>query len=235
MREGTQIDVAQLERELARVELGHEQQVVDEPSKPIGVALGDREELTLFVSELSGFVPDQQVEVAVDRCQGSAQLVRDRRDELILQPIEVEEPIRRFAQRFLSLDQLDHPQQDEAEEDNRRGGDHDSVAPPRRPQQPGDRSNERSEREHHETRACECRRLRPAVGDRHGRVKRRRSPEQVEGDPAAVQKAARRVAGVQLQSAVRGVGGKQGRDRRDGEVVGPATVAAADREPDGHR
>ena len=58
--------------------------------------------MTLFVGELSGFVPDEEIEVAVDRCQGSAELVRDGGDELILQSIEVEQPVGRLAQRLLA-------------------------------------------------------------------------------------------------------------------------------------
>ena len=73
-----------LERELARLDLGDEQQVADEPQQPARVALDDLEEaLGVGVEALA--VVEDEVEVADDRRQRGAELVADEGEELVLQ------------------------------------------------------------------------------------------------------------------------------------------------------
>ncbi len=58
--------------------------VVDELDEAVGVLLDDREELLLDVVDLAGIAVQDEVDVALDRRQRRAQLVADRRDELVL-------------------------------------------------------------------------------------------------------------------------------------------------------
>jgi len=47
----------------------------------------------LLVCELSSFALEDELEIAVDRGERGPQLVRDRRDELVLQMIELTQPV----------------------------------------------------------------------------------------------------------------------------------------------
>ena len=71
------------------LDLGDEQQVADEPQQPPRVALDHVEELPLLVGDLARLLLEQQLEVADDRRQRRAQLVRDEREELVLEPLRL--------------------------------------------------------------------------------------------------------------------------------------------------
>jgi hypothetical protein len=70
-----QVEVVELEVELVGVELGDEQQILDEPPEAVGVATRDREEFPLLVREVSDFALENQMEIAVNRGQRCPQLV----------------------------------------------------------------------------------------------------------------------------------------------------------------
>ena len=88
----TEIDGLALDRELARLDLGEEEQVAHELEQPLRVPLDDLE-----VAPAPGLgrleVLEQQLDVAADRGQRRAQLVGDERDELVLEPVELAEPV----------------------------------------------------------------------------------------------------------------------------------------------
>ena len=89
--ERLELDRPQLEGELARVDLRQEEQVADEVEQPRGVPVDDPEVAQLLLVEPA--VVAQQLDVAADRGQRRAQLVRDERDELVLQPVELAQPV----------------------------------------------------------------------------------------------------------------------------------------------
>ena len=83
--------MVELEAEPAGVDLGDEEEVADEPLQAVGVALDDAQELALLVGQVSGCSVEHELEVAANRGEGRAELVRDERDELVLQPVELAE------------------------------------------------------------------------------------------------------------------------------------------------
>jgi hypothetical protein len=91
--ESGHVDGAHLERELARLDLGEEKEVAHECQQPVGVPLDDAQELTLLVGDVSGFAVEDELEVAADGREGCAQLVRHERDELVLELVELEQPL----------------------------------------------------------------------------------------------------------------------------------------------
>ena len=86
-------DRAQIERRprgrACRPRPGEEEQVADEVEEPVRVALDDAQEPALLVGQVAGLAVEQELGVAPDRRQRRAQLVRDERDELVLQPVEL--------------------------------------------------------------------------------------------------------------------------------------------------
>src|SRR5439155_15086031 len=70
-------------------DLRDEKQVADDALKPLRVAIDRLEEPHLLFSEI--LVLGDQLEVAPDRRQRRAQLVRDERDELVLHAVELPE------------------------------------------------------------------------------------------------------------------------------------------------
>ncbi len=86
-----EVDALKVERELARVDLGDEEEVVHEPEQPLRVAVGDGEEAALLLVEAG--VGEQKLEVAADGRQRRSQLVRHRRDELALEAVELAQPL----------------------------------------------------------------------------------------------------------------------------------------------
>ena len=87
-----QVDAAQVEGELTRLDLRREEQVADELQQAAGVALGDAEELQLLVGERMLRVVAEQLDVSEDRAQRRAQLVRDHPDELVLHAGDLDRP-----------------------------------------------------------------------------------------------------------------------------------------------
>ncbi len=77
----------QHEHELAGIDLGHEEQIADEAEQPVGVAVDDPEHPILLLVEPCVFPND--LEVAADRGERRAQLMRDRSDEVVFHPIEL--------------------------------------------------------------------------------------------------------------------------------------------------
>ena len=88
-----QVDLLEVERELARLDLRHEEQVADELHEPLRVPLHDGEEPLLLRAELSGPAVQHELQVPVDGRQRGSELVRHERDELVLQPVELSEPL----------------------------------------------------------------------------------------------------------------------------------------------
>ena len=70
-----QLELLQLEHELAGVDPGDEEEVVDEGEEPVGVAIEDLEEGLTPLGRRVGSTVDQQVEVAADRRQRRPKLV----------------------------------------------------------------------------------------------------------------------------------------------------------------
>ena len=79
----------ELEGEATGVDLGDEEEIADEALEPIGVSLDDAQELALLVGQVLRLSVEHELEVAADRREGSAQLVRDERDEFVLQAVEL--------------------------------------------------------------------------------------------------------------------------------------------------
>ena len=77
-----------MEVELAGFEAGDEQEVVDEPEQTVRIPVDDIEIATLVVGQVP--VPERELEIAHDRSQGSTEIVRDERDELVLEAIGLE-------------------------------------------------------------------------------------------------------------------------------------------------
>ena len=92
-RDGREVDGADLEGELACLDLCQEEQVAHELEQPVRVPLDDAEKLALLVGDLARLAIEHELEVAADRGQRSPELVRDERDELVLQPVELEQAL----------------------------------------------------------------------------------------------------------------------------------------------
>ncbi len=74
--------------------LRREQQVLDEREEPLGVAVDHLQPRLLFDAQPGRLgVVVQQLEVAADRRERRTQLMRDERDELVLHPVELAQPL----------------------------------------------------------------------------------------------------------------------------------------------
>ena len=82
---------------LARLDLGEVEDLVDEPRQALGL-LGDDAEEFLALPELDVGVVEQDLGERADRRERRAQLVRHRRDEVVLQPVELLQPLVGLAQ-----------------------------------------------------------------------------------------------------------------------------------------
>jgi len=98
--EAPQVDRRPFELEAAVLEPCREEQVGDEREQPFGVPPDDRE-MAQLLRVLFLFL--QQLDVAGDRRQWRAQLVRDARDELVLQPVDLDELLVLERQELLRL------------------------------------------------------------------------------------------------------------------------------------
>ena len=58
----------------------------------MGVALDDAQELTLFVGQRARLLLEHELEVTADRGQRRSELVRDERDELVFEAVELAKP-----------------------------------------------------------------------------------------------------------------------------------------------
>jgi hypothetical protein len=85
-RELSEIDVAHVERQRSVPRLSDEQEVADETHESLRVPLHDLEERPLLRCAGVRVVVSDQLEIAEDRRERCAQLMRDRRDELVAQP-----------------------------------------------------------------------------------------------------------------------------------------------------
>src|SRR5207237_2254014 len=83
--DGAQVDLGRPQVELSGFEPRDEEQVVDEPQEPVGVALDDVEVAARLLAER--LVVQRQLEVAHDRRQRRPQVVRDQRHELVLETV----------------------------------------------------------------------------------------------------------------------------------------------------
>jgi hypothetical protein len=88
--EDAEFDRIVLDGELPRLDLRDEEQIVDEREETIGVAADDLREVALVVGERA---LEQQLEIAADRCERGAQLVRHQGDELVLEPVQLTEAL----------------------------------------------------------------------------------------------------------------------------------------------
>src|SRR5215207_9512560 len=93
-----EVDLAELERELPGLDLSEEEEVADEVHEALRVAVDDGEETVLVVAQLTRAAVEEQLEVAADRGQRGPELMRDQRDELVLQPVELTKPLVLFGQ-----------------------------------------------------------------------------------------------------------------------------------------
>ncbi len=92
-RDRREVDRADLEGELARLDLGEEEEVADKVEEPVRVSLDHTQELALLVRDLARLAVEDELEVAADRGQRRAELVRDEGDELVLQVVELEQAL----------------------------------------------------------------------------------------------------------------------------------------------
>jgi hypothetical protein len=100
-----QVDVAPVQGDRAAAELGGEQHVVDESEQPVGVAPDAAQEPGRGAGRQVRLVEDLQV--AVDRRQRGAQLVGHPGEELVLDPLGVEQPLVDRRQRAPVLAQFE--------------------------------------------------------------------------------------------------------------------------------
>jgi hypothetical protein len=102
--------VRRLERQAPGVDPRDREDVVDEPEQPVGVPAHDLEEAHLLLGQVSRLAVEHQLEVADDRRDRRSQLVRDRADELVLHPVELEQLLVLLRERLrhlsLALQQL---------------------------------------------------------------------------------------------------------------------------------
>ena len=82
---------------LARFDLRQVEHLVDEPREPLGL-LGDDAEEFLALRRLDVGVVEQDLGERADRGERRAQFVRHRRDEVVLQPVELLQPLVGLAQ-----------------------------------------------------------------------------------------------------------------------------------------
>ncbi len=84
------VHVGLVKRDRAGRVLRFQQEVLDEVQEPHGVAVDDAEPVDVSRTEagLRCFV-EQQLEVAANRGERRAQLVRDQRDKLVLHAVEL--------------------------------------------------------------------------------------------------------------------------------------------------
>ena len=83
------VDVREVQLQAARVEPGDEEQVADQALQPLGAAVDDREEALLLVVQLARLALADHLEEAHHRRQRRPELMRDGRDEIVLQPVEL--------------------------------------------------------------------------------------------------------------------------------------------------
>ena len=83
------VDVGELQLQAVRVEPRDEEQVADQPLQPLGAAVDDREEPLLLVVQLARLALADHLEEAHHRRQGRPELMRDGRDEIVLEPVEL--------------------------------------------------------------------------------------------------------------------------------------------------
>jgi hypothetical protein len=81
--EPLEVDVVHTEVERPVLCLGDEQQIADETHQPLGVPLHDAEERFLLGRARRERIVADQLEIAHDRRERRAQLVRDHRNELV--------------------------------------------------------------------------------------------------------------------------------------------------------
>jgi hypothetical protein len=102
-RQRDEVDMRRFERQAPGVDPGDGEDVVDEPEQPLGVPAHDLEEARLLLGQLPGLAVEHQLEVADDRGDRRSQLVRDRADELVLHPVELEQLLVLFRERLRDL------------------------------------------------------------------------------------------------------------------------------------
>ena len=86
------VDLLERQLQLTGLQTGREQQVVDEPQQPVGAPRDDLEEAAALGVERRAVLVERELDVADDRRERRAQVVGDERDELVLQPVGLDEP-----------------------------------------------------------------------------------------------------------------------------------------------
>ena len=76
-----------------RVRAREEEELIDEDGEPVGVSLDDPEVALARRGEGALGRVERHLEVAAERGERSPQLVRRGRDELVLEPVELEEAL----------------------------------------------------------------------------------------------------------------------------------------------
>ena len=84
---GHEVDELPAELHPARLDLGHVQEIVDQGAQPVRALGGDLEEALLEVGHRPRLALEDELDVASERGQRGAKLVRDRGDELVLHPL----------------------------------------------------------------------------------------------------------------------------------------------------
>jgi len=82
-----EVDFGWLQQQRRAVHLGREQEIADESHEPAGIALDHLEMTRVLWREGGDVVAQQQLDVAEDRRQRRAQLVRDEREEVLFGPL----------------------------------------------------------------------------------------------------------------------------------------------------
>ena len=101
--EPREVERLRLELELPRLQVADEEQVGHEAEQALGVAVDDAEEVLLLLGEFPHLAVQHRLDVADDRGQRRAQLVRDVGDELVLQPLRLVRVAHRPLEQRLQL------------------------------------------------------------------------------------------------------------------------------------
>ena len=87
LHQGAQVDLGVVPLGMARLDLGHVQHLVHQPRQTLGLADDDGDELAALGRVHAGVVA-HQLGQRPDRGERRAQLVRDRRHEVVLEPVQ---------------------------------------------------------------------------------------------------------------------------------------------------
>jgi hypothetical protein len=116
---------AGVEDDVPSIHLRSEEQVADDPQQAVGIPVDHGEVASLAVSQITRLAVEHELEVAANRGERRAKLMRHGRDEIVLHAVE---PSKLVVLRPEPSDEADRTDRDPAAAGNRQDGSHDRGA-----------------------------------------------------------------------------------------------------------